>query len=99
YDISAGANNNVKTKLAIAPLKTPGPVRPSGMAFSPDSSRVSLLFEENGNGLLVVYSVGGGRLVLQFQRSYPPMPVKAPSQWEGTSITWVGKNAILLYGQ
>src|SRR5205814_2566392 len=70
YDVSAGANNNIKTRQAIAPLKTSGPVRPTGMTFASDGSRLALLFEENGNGLLVIFSYSGGRLTLQFQRQY-----------------------------
>jgi WD40 repeat protein len=99
YDVSGGAGSQVKSKLPIAPLKTPGAVRPTGMAFSPDNSRLAMLFEENGTGLLVIYSISNRGLSQQSSRVFPPMPVSAPMSWDGSSITWVGKNALLLYGQ
>ena len=48
---------------------------------------------------MMTYSITSGRIALQSEKSYPPLPVQAPPQWEGSAVTWVGKNAILLYGQ
>ena len=38
-------------------------------------------------------------MALQSEKVFPPMPAQAPPGWTGSSIVWVGKNALLIYGQ
>ncbi len=47
--------------ILITDLDSRWPVRAAGMAFSPDGSKIAILFERDGNGLLLVYAVAGGK--------------------------------------
>jgi hypothetical protein len=89
--------NALRTRIPISDYKIPGPFKPTGFAFSPDSKEVAVLIEQQGIGLLVVHSTSGGRAILS--KSYPPLPSQAPSGFSGSSIIWLDDNSILLYGQ
>jgi hypothetical protein len=99
YDVSGQGGSGLRSKSAISELRAPGAVRPSGMAYSSDGTRLTLLFEEGRNGLMITYSITPGRLAMASQKVYAPMPVQPPAGWEGSSLVWVNSNALLLYGQ
>jgi hypothetical protein len=82
------------------------PVTPTGMAFSPDGSRVALLFEQSGTGLISCYHTDGVyRPTVEYPFPGSPVPGRGNKPFSGTAIQWLGTadshtgGLWLLYGQ
>ncbi|MGH7215462.1 MAG: hypothetical protein ACREIT_11920, partial [Tepidisphaeraceae bacterium] len=52
-------------RLPVISLDRRWPVRPSGLEFSPDGSKIAALFEQNNNGLIVCWKIADGRIVAE----------------------------------
>jgi hypothetical protein len=89
----------------FADWDTKYPVAPLGMAFSPDGSRVALLFEQSGTGLISCYHTDGVyRPGPEYSFPGSPVPGRGNKPFEGSAITWLGpadshSGLWLLYGQ
>jgi len=81
------------------------PVSPNGMSFSPDGSRVALLFEQSGTGLISCYHTDGVyRPIVEYSFPGSPVPGRGTKPFTGTAIQWLGSadshsELWLLYGQ
>jgi hypothetical protein len=73
-------------------------VLPAGIAFSPDGRRIAVLFQQNGNGLLLSWNTTG---------VIPPLEYIYPNGFgftdrhglKGTAIQWLDGGAWLLWGR
>jgi predicted Zn finger-like uncharacterized protein len=75
-------------KLAI-PLAPQWPLTPAGLAFSPDSSRIGIVFEQDGNVLAVAWNVAS---TLKTQEHvYPAGMLSIPprTQFKGRAMDWL----------
>jgi len=99
FDLSRGPNVFPR-KIPLTELGAGWPVQPTGMAFSPDlhDKRIAVLFEQGGTGALMTFRFTDNWRKIT-TKLYPPMPVSAPPRWEDSAITWVSKDALLMYGQ
>jgi len=95
-------NGSIVGRSKINALDPRWPVTPTGMSFSPDSSKIALLFEQQGNGLLVCYKTSGGGDKAIAEHVYPagPLPGHDIQKFTGSALAWMpdGKGW-LLYGQ
>jgi hypothetical protein len=84
-------------RLAISDLDPKWNVAPTGLAFSPDATKVAVLFEQGLNGLLVIlHSRMIGKPIAE--QVFNPMPVQN-HDFAGSAITWLNEDAMLMYGQ
>lgn len=75
-----------------------GNVQPAGIAFSPDGRRLAVLFQQNGNGLLLCWNVAG---------PVPPLEYIYPNgfgfidrrELHGTALQWLDDTDWLLWGR
>jgi hypothetical protein len=94
YELPLGAFH----KLPITDLGAGGNSKATGLAFSNDGTKIGVLFEQNPNGLFVVFrSKGMVKPVL----SQPLIPVAAhpDGAFNGSSIMWLTEETLLLYGR
>ncbi|MGA2496719.1 MAG: MJ0042-type zinc finger domain-containing protein [Tepidisphaeraceae bacterium] len=85
--------------LPISALDPKWPVKPTGMAFSPDSSKIAVLFEQNDNALLLCWRLADSRQIAEYV--YPASPISDPASraFTATVLDWLGGDAWLLCGQ
>lgn len=89
--------------VVIGSLDPRWPVKPTGMAITADSSKLGIIFEQDGNALLLAYQIDAdlAKITQVAERIYPAgsMPTRS-SQYSGSSLSWLpdGKSC-LLYGQ
>ncbi len=96
YNLESGRQ---LSRARITPLDPRWPVTPTGMAFSPDATKLAMLFEQNGNGLLLCYRVDRGQQISEHQYAEPLLSRDA-RQFTDNALAWMpdGKSW-LLYGQ
>jgi outer membrane biosynthesis protein TonB len=86
-------------KIVTSDLNATESTIASGLAFSPDGTKLAALFEQGANGLLALYNLSssGGKQVL----SQPLMPIPSKPQlpFNGSSILWLTNDALLVYGR
>ncbi len=84
-------------RLAIADLDPRWNVAPTGLAFSPDNTKIAVLFEQGANGLLVIFH---SKTIVKpvSEQVFNPMPVQS-HDFVGSSLTWLNEDALLMYGQ
>jgi hypothetical protein len=94
YDLS----NGVARKLAVNDLAGSPVTTPTSLVFSPDGTRVAALYEQSPNGLLVVFRTKSSLKPLM---SLPltPVPAQPEPNFTGSSMIWVGDDALCLYGK
>ncbi len=85
--------------LPITALDPKWPVKPTGMAFSPDSSKIAILFEQNDNALLLCWRLADNRQIAEYV--YPASPISDPVSraYTATVLDWLGETTWLLCGQ
>jgi hypothetical protein len=102
YDLTAGVQRR------RIPIKSIGPgiaVQPSGIAFSGDDTKVAVLFEQQGNGLLTSWRVADGRQAVEHVFPAGVLPPQPPGgvRLRGEpvrALEWIGDGtAWLVYGQ
>jgi len=93
YDLPACTQR----KLPIADLTTSSDTAATGIAFSADSSRIAALFEQGANGLLVVFNTTGQPK--EISNTLYPVPSRPQNVFTGTSLLWLGNDALLVYGR
>jgi hypothetical protein len=84
-------------RMPISDLDPRWNVAPTGLAFSPDNSKVAVLFEQGPNGLLVVLRSRALAKAVS-EQVFNPMPVQS-HDFSGSAIAWLSNDALLLYGQ
>jgi hypothetical protein len=98
YNLESGS---IVGRSKVTSLDPRWPVTPTGMAFSPDSTKIAMLFEQQGNGLIVCYKTTGGVSAVA-EHVYPagPLPGHDIQKFTGSALSWMpdGKGW-LLYGQ
>ena len=85
--------------LPIAALDPKWPVKPTGMVFSPDSSKLAVLFEQNDNALLLCWRMADNRQIAEYVYPASPIPDPASRAFSTTVLDWLGDDAWLLCGQ
>ncbi|HLL90551.1 MAG TPA: hypothetical protein VK324_14720, partial [Tepidisphaeraceae bacterium] len=92
-------------RIEIKALSPQWAVRPTGIAFSPDDTKVAALFEQQGNGLLASWRVADGKPTGEqvFPAGVlptPPAPQGHLSNATSRALAWLGEGtAWLVYGQ
>lgn len=88
-------------KLALTALDAQWPIRPAGIAFSPDGAKIAALFVHQGEGLIVVWQVlrAGGKASGEIIVPVPVQAIQAPNGQPARSLDWVaGGKALLVCG-
>jgi WD40 repeat protein len=85
-------------RFKIEDIDPHGAVLPSGIAFSPDGRRLAVLFQQNGNGLLLCWHTAG---VIPMVRYLYPNGFGFTNRHEltGTALQWLDGGAWLLWGR
>ncbi len=100
YDLEKGSQI---AKTEIGGFDARFPVSPTGMAFSFDSHKLAVLFEQGGNGLIKLYQVEpSGAIQYTTEYFYPagPLPGRDLHAFTGNALSWTPDgSAWLLYGQ
>ena len=85
-------------KLTISDLNATDSTLVSGLAFSPDGTKLAALYEQGANGLLGLFNLqGGGKQI--YSPSLLPIPGKSQIPFIGSSILWLTNDALLVYGR
>jgi hypothetical protein len=98
FDPTRGAV--VGRRLPINDIDPRYPNQPAGVAFSPDGKKLAVLFERNGNGLLLCWDIPSGKLIAEY--TYPGgygFTAQGRHAHAGRAIEWIGNDAWLLWGQ
>jgi hypothetical protein len=109
YDLAGSQQIASQTIAALAPRFE---VKPTGMSFSFDGAQVALLFEQQGNGLILNYRVDRTQttttapaeqtLTPTAEHVFPagPLPGRNLGAFKGNALAWLPNNrAWLIYGQ
>jgi hypothetical protein len=101
YDLQKGSQI---AKTEIGGFDARFPVSPTGMAFSFDSRKLAVLFEQGGNGLIKLYQIEptSGAIQYSTEHFYPagPLPGRDLHAFTGNALSWTPDgSAWLLYGQ
>ena len=95
----AGQNRPIR-KFPIPMLDPQWPVAPTGIAFSPDGTRIAMLFEHTGNALLVGWRMGENKPIYQHLFPGANFHPGDSGSFAGQSLLWLPDgNAWLLYGR
>jgi hypothetical protein len=85
--------------LPITALDTRWSIRPAGIAFSPDSTKVAVLFAHQGDALVLVWNVRGGKPIAEIIVPTAVKAIRSPDGQPARSLDWVaGGNALLVCG-
>jgi hypothetical protein len=93
FELPLGINH----KLPVADLGAGANSKTTGLAFSPDGTKISVLFEQPPNGLLVVFRSKG--MVKPLISQPMLVPAHPDGKFEGSSIIWLAEDTLLLYGR
>ncbi len=98
FDLGAAGDQPARS-IPITALDPRWPVKPTGLAISPDSAAVAMLFEQNENALLLAWQLSDGRQIAEYV--YPASPVPDPSAraYGGNVLDWLTPRAWLICGQ
>ena len=77
-------------RLPITALGEQWSIRPAGIAFSPDSSRVAALFVHEGQGLVVAWNVRTGKSVAEVVVPTAVQPLVSLGGRPARSLDWLG---------
>jgi hypothetical protein len=85
-------------KLIVSDLNANTSSTPTGLSFSPDGTKIAVLFEQGANGLLTIFkSHREAKPVLS--QPMLPVPAQPGGTFNGSSLLWVSDDALLLYGR
>jgi predicted Zn finger-like uncharacterized protein len=95
YEFPSGRSG---TRFKLKDIDPRTAVLPAGISFSPDGRRIAVLFQQNGNGLLLCWNTTG---------LIPPLEYIFPNGFgftnhralKGTAIQWLDEGAWLLWGR
>lgn len=101
YNLETGKQLDNTTEIT---LDAQWPVTPTGMAFSNDSKKLAILFEQSGNALMLAYELdpatGQARRVAEYVFPAGPLPGRDLRSFNGNALAWLpGDTAWLVYGQ
>lgn len=74
------------------------PIEPAGIAFSPDSKKVAVLFEHDAEGYLVAWDVASGKRIKDAVCSLPTARALAMLGGPRRSLDWISNDVLLLHG-
>jgi len=87
-------------RLRISAFRGRWPVRPSGIAFSPDGSHVAVLFQQDENALVISWKFPSGQPVAEHNYPAGELPEQTGPLPRGRVFDYLaGNNALLIYGQ
>jgi hypothetical protein len=101
YDLGSGSQIG---KTEISGFDPRFPISPTGLAFSFDSHKLAMMFEQGGNGLIKLYQLDPTNGAIQFttEHYYPagPLPGRDLHVFSGNALNWTPDgSAWLIYGQ
>ena len=87
--------------FAVPRLDSRWPIAPTGLAISPDGTKVVVMFEEAGGALIAAWNLvesskqSAGKLIAVHELAAVP----AVEHFNGSSIEWLNESTLLLYGR